>query len=95
MGKIRVKKGNLIKSDDNKWYLAERAKRDGNRVSVNGWLYDVTECVEPTIVGTNEYMRRLEAALVNKIRECMILNGLTPDDNTIVSELERLREKVS
>lgn len=94
MGKIRVKDGNLVKADNDRWYLAEKAKRNGNQVTVSGWVYDVTESVEPSIAGNNSYIRRLEAALVNKIRECMILNGLTPDDDSILKELERLREKV-
>ncbi len=39
-------------------------------------------------------MRRLEAALVEKIKQNYKLKGLTPMDTDIVRELESLREKV-
>ena len=79
-----------------RWYLCEHVnKKDkGNLLIAHGKVIDVTESVEPRLAGSAEYVRRLEAALVNKIKENYKLKGLTPMDTDIVRELESLREKV-
>jgi hypothetical protein len=94
--KIRKKEMTLIRGTDERWYLCEHVnKKDkGNLLIAHGKVIDVTESVEPRLAGSAEYVRRLEAALVNKIKENYKLKGLTPMDTDIVRELESLREKV-
>lgn len=93
--KIRKKDMTLIRGTNERWYLCEHVNhKEGNLLVAHGKVIDVTDSVEPRLAGSAEYVRRLEAALVNKIRENYKLRGLTPMDTDIVRELEHLREKV-
>lgn len=94
--KIKDKPFTLIRnSSDGCWLLCERVRvyPDGQTV-VSGKIIDVTKSVAPALAGTNEYIRRLEAGLVAKIRENFSLRGLTADQNAIMAELNRLKEMV-
>jgi hypothetical protein len=94
--KIKDKPFTLIRNaSDGSWLLCERVRvyPDGQTV-VSGKIIDVTKSVAPALAGTNEYIRRLEAGLVAKIRENFSLRGLTADQNAIMAELNRLKEMV-
>lgn len=63
--KARKKKRTLVRTHDDKWYLAERVVkqiRDGQTIEIlQGEVTEVTDSVEPFLNGTAQRVRRLES----------------------------------
>ena len=92
------KKTMVLRGDRNtgKWYLAERVEVGTDGVQfLGGKVYDVSDSVNPAISHTNTYVRRLEDALIQTVRDLFKAQGLTCTDHDLMLKLKSLKDEVS
>jgi len=95
MPKIK-KKPFVLRGDmaTGKWYLGEKCIRRNGVDEMSGKIYDVSESIAPVIRGNLEYVKRLENALIETVRDLYKERGLTCSDRDIEPYFKKLKERV-
>ena len=96
---MKIRKKDMVLRGDvhtGKWYLGERVDTlaDGTQ-HLKGRVYDVTESVEPAITHTNKYVRRLEDALLEVVKDLYKARGLTCSDRDLEAYFRKLKDRVT
>ena len=95
---MKIRKKDMVLRGDRhtgKWYLGERVDTlaDGTQ-HLKGRIYDVTDSIEPAISHTNTYVRRLEDALIEVVKDLYKERGLTCGDRDVLAYFAKLKDKV-